>query len=94
MELGTSGFAVFLTHMETAVMNGETYTGKSRTNIFRGDPIGGVLGVIVVTVNRQAVSPDKVIAAAVAVTVLGADIVAVDRRFKARLVCDIYPVRV
>ena len=55
MELGTSGFAVFLTHIEAAVVNGKGNAGESRLNISRSDPIGRVLGVVIVTVHRQTV---------------------------------------
>ena len=92
MELGTSGFAVFLTHMKAAVVNGKGNAGKSRLNISRSDPIGRILGVVIVTVHRQTVRAEEIITVAVIVHVLGADIVAADRFRKVSGVGHLEPV--
>ena len=78
MELGTSGFTVFLAHMKATVVNGKGNAGKSRLDISRSDPIGRVLGVVVVAVHGKAVRAEEIIPVAVMVHVLGADVVAAD----------------
>lgn len=79
MELGTSGLTVLFPHMEPAVMDGKGNARKSCLDICWSDPIGRVLGVVIVTVNGQAIGAEKVIAVAVTVHILGADIVMADR---------------
>ena len=55
MELGPRGFAVFLPHMGTTVMNRKGNAEKSQLDIFRRDPVLWVLGVVIVAVYGQAV---------------------------------------
>ena len=78
MELGTSGFTVFLAHMKATVVNGKGNAGKSRMDISRSDPIGRVLGVVVVAVHGKAIRAEEVIAAPVMVYVFSTHIVAAD----------------
>ena len=78
MELGTGGFAVFLTHIEATVVNGKGNAGKSRLNISRSNPIGGIIGVVIVTVHGETVRAEEVFSVAVMVHILGAHIVTAD----------------
>ena len=94
MELGTSGFAVFLSHMKAAVVNGKGNAGKSRLNISRSDPIGRVLGVVIVTVHRQTVRAEEVLAVSIVIHVLSTDIVLFDRIRKRGGVCDLERMRI
>ena len=55
VELGTSGFAVFLTHIKAAVVNGKCNARKSRPDISGSDPIVRILGVVVIAVHRKTV---------------------------------------
>lgn len=64
--------------MKATVVNGKGNAGKSRLDISRSDPIGRVLGVVVVAVHGQAVRAEEIIPVAVMVHVLGADVVAAD----------------
>ena len=78
MELGTSGLAVLLAHMETAVMDGKGDAGECRLYISRSDPIGRILGVVIVTVHGETVRAEEVFSVAVMVHILGAHIVTAD----------------
>ena len=86
MELRPGGFSILFTHMEPAVMHRKTDAGKCGLDICRGDPIGRVLGVVIVTVHGQAIGAEEIITVAVAVHILGADIVVADRRSESGLI--------
>ena len=94
MELGSSGFAVLLTHMEAAVMDGEGNARKRILHVCWGNPVGGIFGVVVVAVHRQAVRAEEVLAVSVVIHVLSADIVLFDRIRKRGGVCDLERMRV
>ena len=78
MEFGSRSLSVFLPHIEAAEMDGKGDAGKLLENILRSNPVLRVLRVVVVTIHREAVAPDEVVAVAVAVLVLGADIIVAD----------------
>ena len=78
MELGPGRLSVLLPHIEAAVMNGKGHPGERFHHIFRRFPIGWIFRMIVVTVHRQAIATDKVVAVAVIVSVLGTYIVMLD----------------
>ena len=70
--------AVLLTHMGTAVVNGEGDAGECFLDIFRSNPVRRVLGVVIVAVYGQTVRPQEVLAVTVVVLILGAHIVPAD----------------
>lgn len=88
MELGPSGLAVLLLHVEAAEMDGKGDAGKLLEDVVRGNPVLRILRVVVVTVHRETVAPDEVVAVAVAVPVLSADVIMADGGFQAGLVQD------
>jgi hypothetical protein len=69
-----------------AVVNGKRDTGKSCFHISGLHPFVRVLGVVVVTVHRQAVATNEVIAATIVVAVFRANIIPTDRRTKIRCI--------
>ena len=94
MELGSSGFAVLLTHMKAAVMDGEDNARKCILHVCWGDPVGGIFGVVIVAVHRQAVRAEEVLAVSVVIHVLSTDIVLFDRICKRGGVCDLKRMRI
>lgn len=69
MELGSRRFSVLLSHMETAKMDGKRHSRKSLHYVFRRFPVGGILGVIIITVDRKAIAADKVFSVAIVVLI-------------------------
>ena len=78
MEFGPRSLPVLLPHMEAAEVNGKGDAGKVLGYVLRGNPVLRVLRVVVVAIHRETVAPDEVVAVAVAVPVLSADIVVAD----------------
>ena len=94
MELRTGRLAVFLPVVVTAVVDGKAHARKGSGHVVRGDPLGGIFGVIVVTIDREAVASDEVVVVAVVVLIFGAYVVVADSRFQAVRIHYIVPVGV
>ena len=78
MELGPRRFAVLHLAVAPAVVNGEGDIQKGVGQHLGCDPGGGVLGMVVVTVQHQAVGFDEVGVVAIAAFVLHRHIVKAD----------------
>ena len=94
MELGSGRLSVFLPHIEAAVVDGEGHAGESLHDVLRRLPTGWVFGVVVITVHRQAVAADEVIAVAVIIPVFRAHIVVTDAVLQTGLVQNDVLVRI
>lgn len=79
MELWPCGLTIFLTLVETTVVNGNAYAGKGLQHIRRCDPILRIFRVVVVTVHGKAVGREKIGTVAVMVFIFSAYIVVADR---------------
>ena len=66
----------------------ELHVCEQVCQVLWGDPIFGVLGVVVVDVHHQAVRGDKAVGGALTALVFGGDMVETGCRFKARRVSD------
>jgi hypothetical protein len=71
-------FAVFLTVIETAVMDSNTDSRKRLQHIGRCDPVLRIFRVVIITVYGQTVGGDEVVSVAVVVFVFCAYIVMTD----------------
>ena len=78
MELRPGGLAVLLFEMIAAVVDADRHIGKPHPQVLRRYPIIRVFGVIVIKLNREAVAPQEVCLAAIAVFILGADVIVTD----------------
>ena len=78
MELRPGGLAVLLFEMIAAVVDADRHIGKRHPQVLRRHPIIRVFGVIVIKLDREAVAPQKVRLAAIAVFILGADVIVTD----------------
>ena len=78
MELRPCRFAVLGLHVMAGVVNGKGHVRESLRHVRWIDPVLRVLSVVIVAIHRKAVTADEVVVAAVAVLVVGADVVALD----------------
>ena len=78
MELRPCCLAIFLSFIESAVVDGKAHSGEGSSHIIRSDPVRRFLGVIIITVDREAVAPDEIVAVAVVVFIFGAYIIVAD----------------
>ena len=94
MELGPRRFAVLHLAVAPAVVNGEGDIQKGVGQHLWCDPGGGVLGMVVVAVQHQAVGFDEVGVVAIAVFVLHRHIVKADGGGKGGGIGDLYGMRI
>ena len=78
MELRPGGLAVLLFEMIAAVVDADRHIREGYPQILRRHPIIRVLGVIVIELHSEAVAPQEVCLAAIAVFILGADVIVTD----------------
>ena len=82
VELRPGRGSVLLLHMMAAVVDGKAHTREIRRHILRRHPEGGIIAVVIVAVDREAVRTQVVRSVAVAVFVLRADVVMPDGFFE------------
>lgn len=75
-------------------MDGKRDAGKRGFHIGRLHPLVRIFRVIIVAVHRQAIAADEVIAAAVVVAVLRANVITTDRSSKCRRTGNLCFVRI
>ena len=78
MELRSSGLAILLLQVIAAVVDADCHIREGYPQILRRHPIIRVLGVIVIELHSEAVAPQEVCLAAVAVFIFGADVIVTD----------------
>ena len=78
MELGPRGFAVLFLHMIPAVMDADRHVREDGAQVLRRYPFVGILRVVVIELDSEAVTGDEVRLAAIAVFILGADVIVSD----------------
>ena len=80
--------------MMAAEVNCQRYIREVAAHIVRGDPFVLVVGMAVIAVHAETVARDEVAAAAVAVLILGAYIIVLDRFPQTGSIRDLVPVRI
>ena len=88
MKLRPGRLPVFLAHIVAAVMDRKADIGESGSNVSRRNPVCRILGVVVVTIHRETVRTEKVIAISIAVFILCTDIIVANRCPQAVLIRD------
>ena len=94
MESRPCGFLILGLHMMAAEVNRQRHIREVVTHIVRGDPFVCMVGMVVIAVHAEAVARDEIAAAAVAVLILGAYIVVLDRFPQTGSIRDLVPVRI
>ena len=73
MKPWTRAFVPFLFHVVAAVVDHMGNIGKEVSDILRGDPIPGIIGVLIVAVPGQGIGQFKIADVTVVVLIPGAD---------------------
>lgn len=84
--LGLAGFPFFSRIWKRLKWMASVTPGKSLHYVFRRFPVGGILGVIIITVDRKAIAADKVFSVAIVVLIFRTHIIMPDGFLQGSLV--------